>query len=1196
MANKKRDDFSASVKKTLAKRVGYMCSNPDCGCSTVGPSSGKNMVSIIGVASHICAAASGGPRYDDRMTSKQRSDISNGIWLCQNCSKLIDTDPNYYTVELLNSWKSISEEKAKNGISKRIINIQGRKTSGWMGYCNWSDRSTDEKTYIINETSYIFKNNFDDNNKKNLIDGINLIRQELLEAKCSVRLAGLSGTGKTRLAQVLFDETIGENPLNKALVIYGDVGDELQPNPIEFVQDLIKENKRAILIVDNCEPIMHNKLTKLCQVKESNVSLMTIEYDVKEDDNVDSSNYYLGPTNPVILKELLKRDYSYIKDSNLDTIVRYSEGNYRIAIYLAKAINKNKNIGVLNDNNLLERLFYQGKTKNEKMMKVGEVCSLFYSFNINYEDIDSNEISIISRISGLSPSDIIYYCEELKQKQIIQKRKNMCAVLPPALANRFASEYLNHNPINNIISIISNNNRLLKSFFRRIKNLHNNKQALKIAVDYLANLSDEDLINANDNQIEILRCINILHPSKILYRVKSVKKEDFFTRNNPNFYEWVLILSYAAYEAEYFQTAVRIIIKFALSEKPGNNTNSIRNVLSNLFHIYLSGTYAPLKDRLEIIDELINSDNTGEQELGLFLLDNVLEYGRSFIGTPMHDNGTKIRDYGLIPKPIDWFNEAFDFIDKVLDSGILYNEIREVVANNFVMLYRCGFGDMLDSLVRKNITNSNWPRIWVALLTIKRFDKDEIPEKYLNMINELIEIVKPSNTKEKLDTYLYSGRRTNLGLDIVYNDYDEVNKTVYELGREVGANKEKLKDNLLTINNNYDLFRIDFLAKGIYDETDDKKDLVYILLRIIDNCNDKAIKALLSYIIGFYSLDNKEECDKLLDKILKSKKYNKYFMALQLSYPLDDKSVNRIVNAIDKGLIDDNIIYRIESIVKELKTDQIIKLLNKIKGKTANGNVIIDTLYRISENKPLDKKLEKFSRENITELNFREYNENGHRMHTYNIHELIKKSFKDNEGKKEAKNIFEKIRDLSNEGNISYYDLRDILEPLINMYSHLFLDVFINYEGEPSYWIKHFFKGFCGLSDNIINHIKCDIVIEWIKKTKKDIELSYLLEPYKVGDDKNFVWNELAEYLFNNYSNILVVKNIVDNIYPTSWENDYSDVMKRRYNMILSLKESKDKEIKKIGYEKYEDYCFRLKLHLESEKQEREDGFGKFED
>ena len=54
-----------------------------------------------------------------------------------------------------------------------------------------------------------------------------------------------------------------------------------------------------------------------------------------------------------------------------------------------------------------------------------------------------------------------------------------------------------------------------------------------------------------------------------------------------------------------------------------------------------------------IPSELINSDNTGEQELGLFLLDNVLEYGRSFIGTPMHDNGTKIRDYGLIPKPID---------------------------------------------------------------------------------------------------------------------------------------------------------------------------------------------------------------------------------------------------------------------------------------------------------------------------------------------------------------------------------------------------------------------------------------------------------------------------------------------------------------------------------------------------------------
>ena len=117
MANKNRDDFSSATIETMAKRVTYMCSNPDCGKMTVGPNSNKNKSTSIGVAAHIKAAAPGGKRYDPNMTSAERSDISNGIWLCQSCSKLIDTDEDKYTIELLRSWKEIAEKKSEKGIT-----------------------------------------------------------------------------------------------------------------------------------------------------------------------------------------------------------------------------------------------------------------------------------------------------------------------------------------------------------------------------------------------------------------------------------------------------------------------------------------------------------------------------------------------------------------------------------------------------------------------------------------------------------------------------------------------------------------------------------------------------------------------------------------------------------------------------------------------------------------------------------------------------------------------------------------------------------------------------------------------------------------------------------------------------------------------------------------------------------------------
>lgn len=111
-----RDDFSQQTLDILAKRVGIRCSNPSCRKLTTGPRIDSAKIINIGVGAHITAAASGGPRFDSNLSSEERKSTDNGIWLCQNCAKLIDNDPHRYTVNILQSWKRFAEGVALSEI------------------------------------------------------------------------------------------------------------------------------------------------------------------------------------------------------------------------------------------------------------------------------------------------------------------------------------------------------------------------------------------------------------------------------------------------------------------------------------------------------------------------------------------------------------------------------------------------------------------------------------------------------------------------------------------------------------------------------------------------------------------------------------------------------------------------------------------------------------------------------------------------------------------------------------------------------------------------------------------------------------------------------------------------------------------------------------------------------------------------
>jgi len=111
-----RDDFSPKIVDILAKRVSYRCSNPKCRKNTVGSNHLQDKATIVGIAAHITAASPGGPRYNKYLTTEERKNINNGIWLCGSCSILIDKDPFSYPSHLLEEWKTNAEKQSSESL------------------------------------------------------------------------------------------------------------------------------------------------------------------------------------------------------------------------------------------------------------------------------------------------------------------------------------------------------------------------------------------------------------------------------------------------------------------------------------------------------------------------------------------------------------------------------------------------------------------------------------------------------------------------------------------------------------------------------------------------------------------------------------------------------------------------------------------------------------------------------------------------------------------------------------------------------------------------------------------------------------------------------------------------------------------------------------------------------------------------
>ena len=273
-----RDNFSVSTKNLLRDRAGNRCSNPHCKRLTSGPVKCSGQAVNMGTASHICAAAKGGPRYNENMTSEERKSADNGIWLCNFCADLIDKDPNRYTVFLLHQWKEEAEKNAEYQINgMRDIHTDNYKYVNY--FCETLFLHKNQKDSKVNLRNLFvmpsYREMTDEDDRANRTDLSNRIHECIQSDTDFLFISGSGGIGKTTLVawmnyhyaandeigDWLFGEkkviTIRLRDLNKELI---SKKNSLVPALIEYLQiqtvdELENRYPESVMILDGFDEL-----------------------------------------------------------------------------------------------------------------------------------------------------------------------------------------------------------------------------------------------------------------------------------------------------------------------------------------------------------------------------------------------------------------------------------------------------------------------------------------------------------------------------------------------------------------------------------------------------------------------------------------------------------------------------------------------------------------------------------------------------------------------------------------------------------------------------------------------------------------------------------------------------------------------------------------------------------------------------
>ncbi|MFM0742276.1 hypothetical protein PQQ51_34090, partial [Paraburkholderia xenovorans] len=721
----------------------------------------------------------------------------------------------------------------------------------------------------------------------------------------------------------------------------------------------------------------------------------------------------------------------------------------------------------------------------------------------------------------------------------------------------------------------------------RLGYLHDFDQARELALTWIRSSGPLGNVAAcSDNYLVALDYVAPVFPDMVLLAIKQASVEPgFASRENKNFNRFVSLLCHLAYEDESFNCAVEILLKFAETEKDGENNNSIVGQMRQLFSLHLSGTEATPERRQVFLQKLLTSGSTRHQEIAGQLFHSAFETHQWTSFGTFHF-GARRRGTGWSPSTHDesiaWYLGYIRLLLPILNSTQQKDRdwAKTLLASHFRGLWSSAeCFDALEQIILDYGRNGEWPEMWRSIKQTIHFDRDLHTPELIARLELLETLTSPSDLYSEIQAYVLVDTWDHI--ELRGTNYQESTAKMYGKVVKLGTLAASRPEYLERLGAKLWEMRVQpiwWFGEGLAIGSMDCLSMFNLLVALFQrHRSDSAFPNLLTgYVQGVYQQDA-SQARQLVEHALDISELKPYAIALLTTVPVVPWVSEKLLELAHEGELEawrfEQISYgRAHEAIPDSELAALLVEINALNKGYLSSIQILSMRFFEKElrNYTPSEELCATGRAAIRQF-VSAHRDDLRRTQLHGVERVLGEVFSPSTPQSDAKEIIESLCEGIKTYRLFASDISEITTAMITRYPELFLDSMLNdhYEAGTRILRERMGKKSPSLNDASVDRILawCDGDQQRIAKVAKMIDVYSTNSRENVSDHnpKSMVLSEHAKSLLKEADDKLyIVQTFYEDIWPSNWSGSLADIIDARSKALAELLNYPDPAVKAV--------------------------------